>query len=290
MVQFKVGDIVARKSYNGDIYFKVIDMIKNSDGSTSAVLKGLDVRLEADAPIKDLRKVKSSEVRAYRGQFIKKNNEYLKQIFLKRQQEQESCSRARKKVEKKLDFFEMPGRVLHLDGDPEYLELCMATYKQLNITATGFAVAEQDQPSAVADLLKEYLPDILVLTGHDGFIKNRKDLSDINTYRHSKHFVASVKEARKFEKSKDDLIIWAGACQSHYEAILEAGANFASSPQRILIHAFDPVFVVEKLAFTSIQETVCISDVIKNTITGFDGVGGIETKGKFRLGLPKSPY
>ncbi len=33
----------------------------------------------------------------------------------------------------------------------------------------------------------------------------------------------------------DELVIFAGACQSHYEEIIKAGANFASSPHRILM-------------------------------------------------------
>jgi spore coat assembly protein len=86
------------------------------------------------------------------------------------------------------------------------------------------------------------------------------------------------------------LVIFAGACQSHYEAILAAGANFASSPQRILIHAFDPVFVVEKIAYSNIHEVLSINDIIDNTITGMDGIGGIETRGRLRVGYPKSPY
>ena len=100
----------------------------------------------------------------------------------------------------------------------------------------------------------------------------------------------SVRRARKFEPGRDDLIIFAGACQSHYEAIIEAGANFASSPQRIFIHAFDPVFIVEKLAYTSIYDVIAIKDIINNTITGIEGVGGIETRGRLRMGYPKSPY
>jgi spore coat assembly protein len=88
----------------------------------------------------------------------------------------------------------------------------------------------------------------------------------------------------------DDLVIFAGACQSHYEALLAAGANFASSPQRVMIHAYDPVFVVEKIAYTSIFDPISIREVITDTITGFSGIGGVETRGKFRLGLPTSPY
>ncbi|HWR07173.1 sporulation peptidase YabG, partial [Sporomusa sp.] len=82
---------------------------------------------------------------------------------------------------------------------------------------------------------------------------------------------------------------FAGACQSHFEAILSSGANFASSPNRIFIHAYDPVFIAEKVAFTPINKTVEVSDAITASVTGIDGVGGLETRGKFRLGMPKTP-
>lgn len=99
-----------------------------------------------------------------------------------------------------------------------------------------------------------------------------------------------MKIARTFEKNLDDLIIFAGACQSYYEALLEAGANFASSPRRVLIHAYDPVFVMEKIAYTSIFDPIALKEIIAGTITGFDGIGGLETRGKYRLGVPKSQY
>jgi len=117
-----------------------------------------------------------------------------------------------------------------------------------------------------------------------------QDFKDINNYYSSRYFVEAVREARRYEKSRDDLVIFAGACQSHYEAILAAGANFASSPQRVMIHAYDPVFVVEKIAYTSIYDPISIKDIIDGTITGFDGIGGMETRGKYRMGIPKSPY
>ena len=117
-----------------------------------------------------------------------------------------------------------------------------------------------------------------------------RSFKNIDNYYNSKNFVQAVKNARQYEKSRDDLIIFAGACQSHYESILEAGANFASSPKRVLIHAFDPVFVMEKVAFTSIYDPIPLIEIIEGTITGFDGIGGVETRGKHRLGVPKSPY
>ena len=46
---FTIGQYVTRKSYNNDIVFEVIEI----EGK-EAILKGVDVRLVADAPIKDL--------------------------------------------------------------------------------------------------------------------------------------------------------------------------------------------------------------------------------------------
>lgn len=288
MTEFAKGDLVARKSYGQDVIFKIHKIFRSNEGKDCADLKGLGVRLLADAPLEDLTKMSADEITKFKHDFMRQNTESLKRIFSRRQLDREKyLSRGAKK---NIEFFEVPGQVLHLDGDPEYLELCMTTYKQLGIKAKGFRVAEEKQPQVIVNLLKEHMPDILVLTGHDALIASTKEYADLNNYRNSKYFVEAVKNARSYEKSKDDLIIFAGACQSHYEALLGAGANFASSPQRILIHAFDPVFVAEKLAFTPINKTISLNDIISSTITGFDGVGGVETRGKFRLGLPKSPY
>lgn len=49
----KVGDIVARKSYNCDLLFRVID-VKEKNGEREAILHGENVRLIADAPCSDL--------------------------------------------------------------------------------------------------------------------------------------------------------------------------------------------------------------------------------------------
>ena len=57
-----------------------------------------------------------------------------------------------------------------------------------------------------------------------------------------------------------------------------------------MIHCLDPVFVCEKIAYTRINEVVSTIDVIENTITGIKGIGGLQTRGKYREGYPKSPY
>ena len=86
--------------------------------------------------------------------------------------------------------------------------------------------------SKISDYLEEYNPNILVITGHDAYYKKKGEITDIDSYKNSKNFVKAVKEARKYEKSHDKLIIIAGACQSDYEELIKAGANFASSPKR----------------------------------------------------------
>jgi len=289
--KIKEGDIVGRISYGCDVYFKVISIIVDSDGKKYAVLRGIDIRLLATSPLNDLRKINLTQVAAFWHNLMTENHEKMKRIFQRREQEQTlRLSRAIGLKNNKIESFDVPGSVLHIDGDGDYLDLCLTTYRQLGITAHGVRILEEKQPERIGDLLEARRPDILVLTGHDGLVKGVHDFTDLNNYHTSKYFIEAIKVARQYEKSKDDLIIFAGACQSHYEALLKAGANFASSPQRVLIHAFDPVFIVEKIAYTSIYDAISLKDIIGGTITGFAGVGGLETRGKYRLGIPKSPY
>jgi len=294
---FNIGDIVGRKSYNRDIFFKITDFFKNEEGRECAHLKGIFMRLLANAPLDDLEKVEPGELTVHLKEHTVKGSEQMNRILARRRKEREFFLSRAVQTEKNsgghshlTDGFDLPGTVLHIDGDSDYLELCLTTYKQLNIPANGYCVNEEQQPQVVGNLLAKHIPDLLVLTGHDGLMKGKVDFSDVNNYYSSKYFVAAVKEARRYEKSMDDLVIFAGACQSHYEAILSAGANFASSPRRVMIHAYDPVFVVEKIAYTSIYDPISIKEIISGTITGFSGIGGVETRGKFRIGIPKSPY
>lgn len=289
-MDIQVGDLVVRKSHGGDIVFKVTDVFEDNARHIHCVLKGLHLRLIADSPIDDLMPIEAEHLRNEIVRMEGMHNDTLRRVLMRRSREREQVELRRAEVTKKFTFFDLPGRVLHLDGDEEYLRMCLKTYNQLNIPAEGRWVEESKQVEVVAALLEEFRPDILVLTGHDALTGNgKKDFADINNYRNSKHFIAAVKKARLFEPSRDDLVIFAGACQSHFEAILSSGANFASSPNRIFIHAYDPVFIAEKVAFTPINKTVEVSDAITASVTGIDGVGGLETRGKFRLGMPKTP-
>ena len=53
MSEIRKGDIVGRKSYNKDVYFKVSHIIEKTNGKI-AILNGLVERIEADSPISDL--------------------------------------------------------------------------------------------------------------------------------------------------------------------------------------------------------------------------------------------
>lgn len=287
-----IGDIVVRKSYDKDITFKVID-IREEKGKKIYILKGINIRIIADSPEEDLERTDSEEAGKKDEVFNRKVKESIKNILTTRSDAVEVMSGLtlkNKELKNKDLYFGRPGKVLHIDGDSQYLEICMKTYKRVGIDVVGKVVSEKEQPLKVVDLVKEFKPDIVVITGHDGMLKDTKDYMDLNNYKNSKYFVESVSELRNYERGYDELVIFAGACQSCYEAILGAGANFASSPNRVLIHCLDPVFVCEKVSYTNIEKIVSIEEVIENTITGTKGIGGLQTRGKYREGFPKSPY
>ena len=286
-----LGDLVVRKSYGGDVTFRIEKIERNV-----AIIKGTDFRLLADAPLTDLVKVdpdspkRKSETCEYPGYKIagvvasrtsrasRAKSDCIKQEWLPQDN-----------VETEPSYFEVPGKVLHLDGDERYLQKSLELYEKLSVPAEGYFVNESAMAGALQRLLPSVRPDIVVVTGHDGVLKNRpnSNLYNLSSYKNSRHFVEAIGVARQYERNFDTLTIVAGACQSHFEALLQAGANFASSPGRVLIHALDPVYIAAKASFTSIRDTIHITDVLNNTISGTQGVGGIETRGSYRIGLPK---
>ncbi|MFP4978581.1 sporulation peptidase YabG [Paenibacillus sp. CN-4] len=297
-----LGDLVVRKSYGGDVTFRVEQMLQNQ-----AIIKGTEFRLLADAPLDDLMQVPPLRMteRGQRAQI--KARQSLSQIRKERQEISErSLAQLWKDIQPENDplgggtgglwnqpskdkaYFEVPGKVLHLDGDPAYLNKSLNLYGQLRIPAEGHHVRESEMADALFRLLPRVRPNIVVITGHDGVLKRPQpyDLYSLSSYKNSQNFVAAVRTAREYERNFDALTIVAGACQSHFEALLQAGANFSSSPGRILIHALDPVYVAAKAALTSIRETVNLSDILQHTISGAQGVGGIETRGSYRIGMP----
>ena len=131
--------------------------------------------------------------------------------------------------------------------------------------------------------MDQYHPDILVITGHDGMIKKGTDYNDVYNYKNSKHFIETVKDARRYDrKFHKKLVIFAGACQSYFEALMLAGANYASSPARILINYIDPIIIAEKVATTSEYKYISIDEVTSLLKDGKKAVGGIGSRGKMK--------
>ncbi|WP_059105318.1 sporulation peptidase YabG [Shouchella shacheensis] len=278
----QVGDIVGRLSYKCDVLFRVLKL-----ESGTAILAGEEMRLLADASIDDLEKVTAAE-HSKRREASKEIEEVSYRLFrqdaklMKRRHEYNATSG----YETKPHFFELRGRVLHLDGDSNYLQRCTALYEKLGVPVYGVHLTEKEMPSQISSLMEMVQPDIIVITGHDAYLKARGDEDDLRSYRHTKYFAECVRIARKSVCSRDELIIFAGACQSHFETLIKAGANFASSPNRVNIHALDPVYIASRLSRTSFMESVSLWDVIRNTITGQKGLGGVESRGCMRLGMP----
>ena len=282
----RIGDMVVRKSHNKDIVFRIVGFVEDDTKKKMALLKGVALRIIADSYIEDLEKIEEYDIHRY---IIDREVESLLYKVLKDMKEKEK-KYYRQTNSNGSNTYGRPGKVLHLDGDSEYLKICLEVYAKLGIPAVGKSISEDSQYKEIRALLEEHNPDILVITGHDSIINSKGDLKDVANYRNTMNFIKAVKEARKYEPSLDNLVIFAGACQSNYEEILKYGANFASSPHRIMIHALDPVFIVEKIACSRIDKVVPLEEVFEHTITGTKGVGGLETKGKYRLAMPRSIY
>ena len=280
----KEGDIETRKSNNQHIIFKITRFSKDENNKKLALLKGVAFRLIADAFFDDLVLVEKNDMREF---LIDKNVQNLLYRSVIDAKERQNMYRGAPKLQSSTNVYGIPGKVLQIDGDKEYLKICLDVYTELGIPAVGVAIPEANQYREVKSLLEKHKPDILVVTGHDAITSKKGNLKDINKYKNSYNFIKCVREARKWQPDFDNLVIFAGACQSNYEQIIRSGANYASSPGRIMIHALDPVFIVEKIACSRIDMVVPIEEVIEQTITGFKGIGGFETRGKFRWAMPR---
>jgi len=249
MVQ--VGDCVVRKKYGKDILFEVFHIENNI-----AYLKGIEIRLIADSPLDDL------EI----ASFIVNENVINEEHLFRRNDV-------------------IKGKVLHVDGDPRYLDMCLEKYKNLGVRVDGYYLKEGDMSSHVYDLLEKHKPDLLVITGHDS-LNNKGDRDNLDSYLHTRDFIETIKMAREYQNDKDSLIIFAGACQSNYELLIASGANFASSPNRVNTHCLDPVYIVSQIAQESVKNYINIESIIKNTSNKDKGIGGIDTKGVARKIYP----
>ena len=255
-MKFDIGDLVTRKSHNNDMIFTITDIIDDI-----YYLKGINIRLIADAVEDDLKKYKEGDI----------------------EEEQEFLDRIKPDITfERNDYFYIPGKILHIDGDKEYLDRCLKYYDDAKIWAMGINIIEEEIPFKIRELLEEYRPNIVIITGHDAYYKQRN-----SDYKNSDNFISAVKEARSYEKEHDKLIIIAGACQSNYEELIKAGANFASSPKRVNIHALDPAIIATKISMTEVNKDIDLKSILNQTKYGSSGMGGIITKGTMHIGYPR---
>ena len=262
-LEFKVGDYVTRSSYDNDIVFVIIDIVDNQ-----AILKGYDVRLIANSPLSDLNLCGEDSTR----------DEFLENI------KRDLLTDDRGNAD---DFFYLPAKILHLDGDKDYLQKCLDFYKANRIMAFGYTVKEEELDKYVVKYLNEVRPDILVITGHDAYYKKNGDKANVKNYKNTYNFIKAVSEARKYEKSHEKLLIIAGACQSNYEELIKAGADFASSPKRVNIHALDPAIIATSLSLTEKNKEINLLELLEKTKYGKDGMGGLIVNGLMYVGYPR---
>lgn len=263
-MDYKIGDLVTRNSYDNDTVFMIVDI---DEESNTYYLKGVNIRLYADSEKQDLKLYD-------RDNDIENEKHFLERI--------------KNTIElERNDYFYLPGKILHIDGDTDYLNRCLNYYEDENLLAVGIIEKEENIACKIYGWLEEYNPSIVVITGHDAYYKRKGSTDDIKTYKNSQNFIDAVKEARRFEKSHEKLIIIAGACQSDYEELIKAGANFASSPKRINIHALDPAIIASYMALTDSGEEIDLKKVLEKTKYGASGLGGIKTKGVMYVGYPR---
>ena len=99
MRNIKKGDIVGRKSYGKDIYFKVVNIIEIKNEKV-AILNGLFERIEADSLISDLEIIPKNMVNERLEKSSKIINKRINKYNYKRSYEKT-----------------VTGKILHLDGD-----------------------------------------------------------------------------------------------------------------------------------------------------------------------------
>ncbi len=261
---FDVGDLVTRTSHNNDTIFKIIDIKQNI-----AILKGVNIRLIADSDISDLNPVKKDEADITKDDRTLINN---MEEFINLNRD---------------EYFYLPGKILHIDADKDYLDRCMKFYKEMNVLSYGVVEKEVDVAGKIVNYLEKINPDILVITGHDAFYNKTENYNDNSNYKNSTNFINAVKAARSYEKDHGKLIIIAGACQSNYEELIKAGSNFASSPKRINIHALDPAIIATSVSLSSKSKDIDLLKILEKTKYGTDGVGGIITSGTMYIGYPR---
>lgn len=211
MKGIKKGDIVGRKSYGKDVLFIVRNIIPTKNGDI-AILRGIVERVEADSKIEDLEIIQKEEVKKNLKKLDEKVNKRIANTALEQEDKNYKIGILMKNTRSKEKI--ITGKILHLDGDKKYSEKSYRYYRKLGLNAVVKNIPEYKQPRVVYQLLKIYQPDILVITGHDGMIRRGINYHDIYNYRNSKHFIETVKEARRYDKDSGKKLVIFARCLS----------------------------------------------------------------------------
>src|SRR5690554_2574481 len=112
MQYFRVGDLVARKSYGGDIYFSIANILYLRRREPVYILKGVIHRLIADSSGADLVRLDRERVRESKERFLSSAKKH-------------SVRSPYPDLFYTLMKKGRPGSILHLDGDSDFMERCL---------------------------------------------------------------------------------------------------------------------------------------------------------------------
>ena len=121
MSKFKKGDIVARVSYNKDVLFEIINIIKTSNNKKIMILKGITERIEADSPEEDLEKIDKRVIEDKIKKLEDKMSSRIEQCL----KDPKYCICNAKNIfgfmqDKRSSRIVNTGKILHLDGELLY--------------------------------------------------------------------------------------------------------------------------------------------------------------------------
>ena len=141
MEKIKKGDIVARKSYGCDILFFVDKIIHSSNETAIAILKGITIRIIADAYLDDLFII---DKKLLNNKIYKKSNSLYRNFWSLI--DKKNYTRTNSNT----------GKILHLDGDRRYSEKSNKYYKKAGLNAIVRNIPEYKQPQIVKDLIMRF--------------------------------------------------------------------------------------------------------------------------------------
>src|SRR5699024_11919794 len=161
-MNFTAGERVTRKSHNHDLLFRIAAI----SGDT-AILHGEDMRLAADAPLDDLVRIGKRDLKILK-QKIKEQEASSYRLFrqdyqlMKDKREYQSGDG----YQHTAGFFQLPAKVLHVDGDRTYLRKCTELYNRVGLEVHGVYVDEKEMMHKVSSLLDDFQTDFFVFMGY----------------------------------------------------------------------------------------------------------------------------